>query len=252
MTTIARSIIADALRESGILALGETVSAESEAEALTRLNVIIRSLLGNEAGEELLPVSFGTYNLSNSFGKAKDQSSIILSTYLPSNTRLYVNKNTVQTIFLDPNPADGSRVSIIDSAGNFATYNLIVDGNGRSIEGASTSTLATNGQTKEWFYRADTGNWVLISDLTEESVLPFPSEFDDLIVTMLAMRLNPRYGQTIPPESLEALRRSRGQFRSRYRQNHPISSELALLRLNSDRNKYSYQDEFEKGTRWNY
>lgn len=250
--TTARDIITDALREGGILALGETPGADSSSEGLKRLNVLIRSLIGFEVGENLSPMGFGTNGISTPEGLASDQSSRILSSYLPSNTVLYVNQTSANTINLDPNPQDGARFSVIDSSGNFATNPLTIDANGRNIEGAATVTLNTNGTTSEWFYRADTGNWGKVSDLTENDVIPFPAEFEDLLTTSLAFRLNPRYGKESPGEMVASMTRAKSMFKARYSQNTEAYSELGLLKLNSNRLWDLTTIAFNRGRPWNY
>ena len=250
--TTARDIITDALREGGILALGETPEADASSEGLKRLNVLIRSLIGFEIGENLTPVSFGTNGIATPEGLAADQSSRILSSYLPSNTVLYVNQSSSNTINLDPNPQDGARVSIIDSSGNFATYNFIVDANGRKIENAASVTLNTSSSATEWFYRADTGNWFKVTDLTENDLIPFPTEFEDLLTTSLAFRLNPRYGQQSPGEMVASMTRAKTMFKARYSQNTETPSELALQRLRPSRTWDLSTFAFNRGRPWNY
>lgn len=250
--TTARDIIIDALREGGILALGETPEADASSEGLKRLNVIIRSLIGFEIGENLVPVAFGTNGVTTPEGIAIDQRDRILSSYLPSNTVLYVNQSSANTINLDPSPQDGARVSVIDSSGNFASNNFIIDANGRKIEGATSVTLNTNGAAVEWFYRADTGNWFKVTSLTENDTIPFPTEFEDLLSTMLAFRLNPRYGQESPGEMLASMARAKTMFKARYTQTTEMPAELALQRLKSNPNWDLSTFAFNRGRPWNY
>lgn len=238
--TTARDIVKDALRESGILALGDTPSAESEEEGLKRLNVLIRSVLGYEVGEGLISMSYSDYQ------------STIDSQYVPSNVRLYLELEQDTTIDLEPNPQDGARLSILDMADNFSTNNLTLDGNGRLIEGGTTLVLNTNSENREWLYRADTGNWARVSTLTDGDDFPFPLEFEDFFVTSLAMRLNPRYGQEIPQATLVALRRAGNQLKARYAQKREVYSEAALYRLTSNRDFYHDDEDFRRGVLWNY
>lgn len=239
MTTI-RQLITDGLRESGVLAAGETPEADIFDEALRKVNTLYRGLLGAELGEPLKTVNYGKAGLSNTFSKNEDMSSDVNAVYFPENIRLLFNIEDEETIYLHPNPNDGARIAVIDNGGNFATYNVTLNGNGRQIESADTVALATNSLAREWFYRADLGNWMRVSDLEADTESPFPSEFDDLITTLLAFRLNPRFAAQTSEEMSVVLRRIRSLFRARYRQVAEQTSEDGLLYLTSNRPKRRY------------
>lgn len=225
MTTV-RQLITDAYRESGITPLGETPDADEQAEGLRRLNVLFKSFLGNELGEKLNELNYGpNANISHGYEEDTD---VIRQWHIPKNTRVFFNLQSATTLWLDPNPDDGSRFSVNDVAGNFSTRTLNLNANGRKIEGAGFTTLTTNSVIREWFYRSDLGEWVRVTDLTDNDESPFPVEFDDFVVTMLAMRLNPRFGAELSGSSVEALRRARKQFRARYRQKVEVAAALAL------------------------
>jgi hypothetical protein len=49
--TVASSIITDAYREGNIIPMGSTPNANQQTEALSRLNVILTSTIGNEVGD---------------------------------------------------------------------------------------------------------------------------------------------------------------------------------------------------------
>lgn len=204
--TLASSIITDAYRESNLIPMGNASNTNQTTEALGRLNTIVISTIGNEAGDAL-----DDLNIGGNY----DQSSICTD-FIPDNARLVLNLSSPKTLKLDPYPFEGQRLSFVDVAGNLATNNLILDGNGRNIEDVATLTLDTNGDTRQWMYRADLGAWVKVTTLISTDTLPFPPEFDDYFITMLAMRLNPRYGQALAGETVMSLKRSRGQLRARY------------------------------------
>ena len=109
-------------------------------------------------------------------------------------------------------------MSILDPFGRLNTYPVTIDANGRTIEGSATLTLDTNGLSREWFYRADLGNWVAISSLVETDEMPYPADFDMFFITYLAMRLNPRYGRMMDEQSQAVFRSERKKFVSRYLQ----------------------------------
>lgn len=214
--TIASSIITDAYRESNLIPMGTTPNTNQQTEALGRLNVILASTVGNEVGDFLDDINFGP---------PYDQSSLC-AVFIPSNARLQLNLTAPTTLSLSPIPFEGQRVHIVDVGNNLATYPLTINGNGRQIEGASSLTINTNGDNRTWMYRADIGGWVKIASLALTDSIPFPTTFDDYFITMLAMRLNPRYGQTLPAESVETLKRSRNLLRSRYHAWKEVQSDL--------------------------
>lgn len=238
--TSVRTIISDALREGGILALGQVPDSLTESEGLRLLNRLFRSFLGNEMGDQLVTIPFGSNNVDNAYGKAEDRKDFIESTFIPCNAHLLVNLDSTETIYLDPNPKDGSRLAITDNSGNFNTYNLTVNGNGRKIEGDTEVVLNTENTNSEWFYRADLGEWRRVTSLDYPDLSPFPEQFDDLLTTMLAMRLNPRYGQEMSPTTSQMLMRARTQFRAKYSQSTEVHSELGIVRLPSLKKYFNY------------
>lgn len=226
--TIASSIITDAYRESNLIPLGSSPTVNQQTEALGRLNVLIYSTVGNEVSDALDDLVIGGSN---------DQTPY-LNDYVPDNSRLILNLAAPLTIKLDPYPFPGQRVSFVDVAGTLASYPLTINGNGRNIEGVATLVLNTNGDSREYIYRADTGNWQKINTLAYTDALPFPMRFDDYFVTMLAMRLNPRYGQSLSAETTEALKRARNQIRAYYHAFEEVRSDLDTRGYLSDPRAY--------------
>jgi hypothetical protein len=136
------------------------------------------------------------------------------------------------TVRLHPNPEDGARFAFRDLSNNLATNTLTVEGNGRRISGGTSQVFNTNGQAQEFVYSDALGEWVSVTnDLVAGDTWPFPSEFDDMFVIMLAMRLNPRHGQTMDDQTVVAYKRMRKQFTARYSQVIGARSDLAMLRL---------------------
>lgn len=238
--TLVSDIIKRAYRECNLIPLVSDPSANQSTEALPLLNSIIMSTIGNEAGDEFTNLNYGG---------DYDQSDCI-SEWVPDNTRLILNLEAATTLYLDPMPYEGQRIAVADVSGNLNTFNLILDGNGRTIEDAATATLDTDGLNREWMYRADTGNWTRVAPLTTSDEMPFPIEFDDYFIILLAIRLNPRYGQELSSQSFETMKRSRGQLRSRYRgKNYYITADPAIVMLPSNRyaNSYYSSDFFDRG-----
>lgn len=240
--TLTEQIITDAFRQSNLIALGVSPTEAQKEEALRYLNRIVRSVFGNEAGESLTAFAVGDKNISRPrgypfLGIENDQ-----DWFVPTNTRLMLNLTKPQSFWLTPAPDDGARFGISDAAQNLSTYNVTLHGNGAFIDGASSVILNTNGYEGEWFYRRDLASWMKTSPLTHETVFPFPSEFDDFFITMLALRLNPAYGTSIDEQSNAVLTRTRTQLRARYSQHIPEHSEIALIRMSRsavDRDQWS-------------
>lgn len=216
------SLLTEALKLSGLVPATGTPRQAQVIEALRRLNESLDILLGNEAGSELAEM-----NIGGSYDETP-------TNWLPANVRIILNLASAKTLKLSPQPHDGQRLALVDAGGNLATYNLTLDGNGRTIESSSTLALSTNGTARQWFYRADTGNWVRISDVALDSDPPLPREYDDLLIAMTAMRLNPSASagilQAVPVE------RTRSKLRSRYRMPRP-AQELGTLGLLGSRER---------------
>ena len=224
--TLASAIITRAYRRTNIIPLVATPSTAQQTEALDMLNPIILSTIGYEAGQELRDLNIGgDYDQSQS-----------VATWVPENSRLILNLSSAETLNLDPQPYEGQRLAFADAGNNLATYNLTLDGNGRTIEGSATLTLSTDGGTRQWLYRADTANWVKINTLAASDEMPLPGEFDPYFVAMLAMELNPSYGLGMTAESQAVLSRTRAQIQARYRK--PMRRNEPMLGLLHQRRGY--------------
>lgn len=228
MTTVS-DIIRDAYRESNINAINVSPTASQQEEALRLLNRIVSSAYGNEAGEELQPLDLGANNISRPQGYPWVSPEEIANWFIPENTRLMLNLEADTMLYLPPLPEDGARLSVVDKSGNLATNTLTLVGNGRTIESATSLTLSTNSYSADWFYRGDTGNWTKVSPLIQTDTFPFPTDFDDYFVIALALRLNPRNGAALDPQSQAMYTTGKSRFRARYRQTQFVMSELALI-----------------------
>lgn len=205
--TLVSQIITDAYRETNLIPLGATPNTNQMAAGLNSLNRIISSTLGFEVNDELRDLNIG----------GDVDQTIYTEEWVPDNIRLLLNLTAAASFDLDPAPFDGQRFSIVDVGGNLATFNVTINGNGRRIEDAASVVENTDDLVKTWMYRADTGNWIVIATSEEADQMPFPEEFDDYFILMLAMRINPNYGQTLAPESVNRLSSMRSKIRSRYR-----------------------------------
>lgn len=231
--TLVHEIIKDAFREANLISITQSPTLDEQAEALRLLNRFVRSIFGVEAGEKLQSLAVGSNNVTTT--NSLPTYTVTGEAYVPLNARLLINTTAPLTVNLHPDPEDGARFAVVDASGNFATNNVTVSGNGRRIAGSLTAVLNTNSLKKEWFYRADLGDWQVISDLGLNDVFPFPLEFEDLFVIGLATRLNPRNGASIEEQAMLNYRRQRSLFRARYSQSLQQDSEDGLIRLTGTR-----------------
>lgn len=227
MTTVSQ-IITDAYRESNLIALNASPTADEQTEALRLLNRVVKGLFGYEFGEPLKPLPLGKENIETPDAAAPYMDDI-LSEFIPENTRLFCNLENAVTLNLHPAPLDGCRFGVIDVSGNFNTYNVTLVGNGRKIENGTTHVLSTNHLNQEWFYRADLADWKKLTDLALTDDSPFPEEFDDLLILNLALRLSPRVGAELSGASQLQLQRLEKKFRARYRQKGSAENEVTMI-----------------------
>jgi hypothetical protein len=222
-------IIKDAFREANLIPINQEPSLAEQTEGLRLLNRFVRSVFGNEAGDKLRTYAIGEAGVITP--ASLESYDFTASKYVPLNARLLANLSESQVLNLHPDPEDGSRVAVIDAAGNFGTTGLTLTGNGRLIDGATTVLLTTPSVKSEWFYRADLASWMIVTDLVQDTTFPFPMEFEDMFVIGLALRLNPRNGVSADEQTMLTFRRTRNIFRSRYTQVIEQPSEEGLTRL---------------------
>lgn len=220
--TLISSIITDAFREANIIPLSASPTTEQTTEALRLLNAGFSAVYGGQAGEALSDWPLGNYGRENS---AYDLPlTVIQIQHPPINRRLIAVNEAAITVYLPVHPQDGARVAIIDPYGRLTTYPVTLDGNGRTIAGSPTITLNTNGLSREWFYRADLGQWVQLTSKLSTDEMPFPADFDTYWTISLAMRLNPRYGRTMDEQSALVYRTESQKFVARYLQSLPLAA----------------------------
>jgi len=218
--TLVSSIIADAFREGNILPLGKIPNANQSTEALRLLNALFSSIYGDEAGENLTdwPLgNFGRESLAEPINFSEDWVN------RPSiNRRLLAVNDTAKTVYLTVRPQDGARMGMVDPFGRLAAFPITLDANGRTIEGAASLVLNTSGLNREWFYRADLGDWVRLTGKLEADEMPFPADFDSFFITSLALRINPRYGRQMDDQSASIYKSEKRKFIARYLQSAPL------------------------------
>lgn len=237
-------IIQAAYRESNLVGLGKEPSAEQSVEGLSLLNRLISGVYGYEVGEPLYDWPIGNDGLVAASSWSEEQWNKLLP-----NVRMVAGSISPQTVYLPPEPEDGARVALIDPAGRLAAAPITIEGNGRNIQGAPSIVVSVDNTESIWFYRGDQGQWVLLSQLTNDPAeeFPFPMEFDPYFITRLAMRINPRYGRSLSEESATELTLTLRKLRARYRQTQNIPAPLAVLRLSRNFEGASAQGRIVRG-----
>ena len=247
--TLISSIITDAFREGNIIPLGRVPSDTQATEALRLYNALIRSIYGDEAGEGLRDWPLGTFGYENP-NPGRDYTAPDVCR--PDiNRRLIATATEAKRVYLTPFPQDGARMGIADPFSRLAAFPVTLDANGRTIEGNATLLLNTNGTFREWFFRADLGQWVRISSLLSTDQNPFPDDFDQFFIVLLAMRLNPRYGRQMDPQSQAMFKGDWQKFVSRYLQSQPLEIDDSLSWPFMSTQSYDQQREFSSNRAFN-
>jgi hypothetical protein len=196
--TLVSTLVRDAYRESNLIAASASPTALEEAEGVTVLNQYINSLFGHEAGEELVDsvVNTATYT-------ARSNERVLLS---------YSADNVLIT--LPPTADNGARVQIIDTAiGASRLITLVAPG--RNIEGEGSTQIIGNAVL---MYRADLASWVRLVPLSATDAVPLPVEYEPLLITAIALRINPRHGQAVSEELMAAYERDVTRLKFDFRQ----------------------------------
>lgn len=219
--TTARSIITSAFREVNVIPIGREPTADEFAEGLGRLNTYIDSLFGTDLGEFLRDWPLTKLYTAPEFRKTPILPGVgalpeEVRPYPPLNARIITRLSSPKTAYLFPEPIDGARLELADTG---STAAVTLDANGRRIEGAAALTFVPSPNTTySWFYRADLGEWVRITELELDDELFFPAEFDDLFITGIAIRLAPRFGVRAGQETIAVQQRMGKKLKLRYAQ----------------------------------
>lgn len=244
--TTAQTIVNDAYRENNIVAFGQTPDTNQSTEGLTLLNRILYSFYGDVLGEYLMdwPVPSTTrtapVNARFPLSPADEALPDDVWPYPPNNVRLVAKLSTATTVYLPFEPNDGAFVGLAD-AGSTASINLIIDANGRKIEGNPTLTVVPNTTTTaRWMYRADLADWVRLNVLTLTDSSPLPFEFDDTLTALLAVRLAPRYGREVRETTAAVASDGYERLRKRYKQETAVYGQFDPLMLSRQAHSRNY------------
>lgn len=227
--TKASELVVQAYREINLTPLGAALTPDQATEGLTLLDRYITSLYGFELGEFKMdwptppsPTSptAARFPLFPASEKLPDN----VWPFPPSNVNILLTLVSDTTIYLQQNPDDGARMSLINIGGTTPDI-LTVDGNGRLVQGASTlsGTADTLNQTK-LLYRADLGDWIAIVNMADDTESPLPKEYDTLLSFGIADRLASRNGRKLDNSQRLEFSRILRRLKAQYRQTIPQPS----------------------------
>lgn len=137
----------------------------------------------------------------------------------PQNSRLVARITSDYTLYLPPEPSDGAQMAAAN-AGSTAAKVLTIHANGRTIEGSSSyAWTPASTTTRRWMYRADTGNWAVVSPITSGGTAsPLPDEFDELFINGVGILLCGPYGISPPPGAVAQYGDMLERLKTRYAQ----------------------------------
>jgi len=130
-------------------------------------NSFQQNSIGNNFQENILNKNFDNSNINNTFysnitNKEVSYNIIIVTgntTLFGSELKLLINHTTGITITLNSTPINNTTFKIKDISGNAFTYNIIIDGNGKNIDGNSTTSINTNYGAVELMFNDTTNSW---------------------------------------------------------------------------------------------
>lgn len=224
-------IITQGYRESNLIAISGAMTPLQQAEGLARLQALVASTYGYDVGEALTDLSVG---YKNQEAPDYQNSPYATSTYRwqrpEVNTRLVLNQDSAQRIFLPRDPRKGSRIAVVDVFSALAAFPITLDGNGYLIDGLATKLLNINATNKTWMFDDATSGWREITEVTlVTDEMPFGRAFEDYFITKLASRLNSRYGRSLTQETMMRLQEQQEQMMATFRQSRskPAAGRLA-------------------------
>ena len=178
-------VIARSLRLFGTLAAGATPDSDDAAMALIAFNAMKRAWMGTLIGPRLSPIA-----LTGVAGQAETGGEYQIPT------------GAAFTLTAPANPRTGARFGAVDANLTFNSYNLTIARNGRLMDGAASNpVVSTAGADTRWWFRGDTGNWVLEADSPSlSSAIEFPDSVIAYMPYMLAVAMAAEFSAELTPE----------------------------------------------------
>lgn len=225
----ANELVLQAYREINLIPLGDILTDDQVTEGLNLLDRYLRSLYGFDLGEFKIdwtvpPAPTSPVSARYPISPASETLPSNVWPYPPSNVNVLLSLSDDTTIYLQQNPDDGARVSLVN-VGGASSFNLTVDGNGRLVGGLPTLIgLAEDLNQTNLLYRADMGDWTILTDMAIDTESPLPREYDTLLSLGVADRLAPRYGRSLNASQALELQYLTKRLRTQYRQTVPEPS----------------------------
>jgi len=198
MSLTVRDVIKRSNRLMGALATGDDPSADELADALISYNSMVRAMFGTIIGPRLSALT-AAESLTGEPGG------------------LYQVGSAPITLTLPAQPRNGARIGVVDANLALAANPCTVSRNGRLLEGAAANlTLDTDGESRIWFFRGDTGNWVREADAVVDEPACFPDPLAAYLPDMLAVYLAGEFGSDIRPDVVAKALEGRQAFARAY------------------------------------
>ena len=141
-------VISRAMRLNGALSGTDTPDADDTTNYLIALNTMKRAWFGTLIGPRLGP-----------------QDCTGLTQQAENGGEYMIPGGAAFTLIAPGNPRSGARFGVVDAGLSFGSTPCTIMPNGRQINGATGNlTLSTSGVGGRWWFRGDTGNWVLEAD----------------------------------------------------------------------------------------
>jgi hypothetical protein len=201
MSLNVRQVIARSGRLHGCWASGDDPTADEAADALVAINSLKRSMFGTLIGPRLGPIT-----LSGTVGQAENGGEYQIPGGAPF------------TLTAPLNPRSGARFGVVDANLAWGTYQLVINRNGRLINGAATNyAINTAGQNTRFWFRGDTGDWIIEADFASlDSAIEFPDPLIDYLPNMLAVVIAAEYGAEVRPDVAAGALEGRQAFARTY------------------------------------
>jgi hypothetical protein len=216
MSLTVRQVIQRSGRLHGCWAAGDDPTADEAADALIAINSLKRSMFGTLIGPRLGPIS-----LSGTTGQAENGG------------EYQIPGGAAFTLTAPLNPRSGARFGVVDANLAWGTYSLTIARNGQLINGAASNyVISTAGMNTRFWFRGDTGNWIIEADFpTLDSAIEFPDPLIDYLPNMLAIVIAAEYGADVRPDVAQGAFEGRQAFaRSYYRRGrNQIDAPIGLM-----------------------
>ena len=200
MSLTVRDVIKRAGRLHGCWASGDDPDADEAADALISYNSMKRALFGTVIGPRLSPrPAPGAACQAENGGE-------------------YQVPPVAYTITAPLNPRSGARFGVVDAGLHFAVSPCTVLNNGQLLNGAwGFQLLTANGQNTRFWFRGDSGNWVIEGDAQGlDTTIEFPDSLIAYMPNMLALVIAAEYGADLRPDVISGAQEGREAFARSY------------------------------------